>query len=129
LTTGELPENLRARIKRLRTPSLGEIAFSLEDIEETQTSLWVGQQLDRIHDFLVEYGADSEMLDAIKFLRDDNDSWINPKIAESLAREKCIQARLRGFAVRPRMPEWLDEGIGEEAEDREEQEEIRAGFE
>ena len=30
---------------------------------------------------------------------------------------------------RPRMPEWLDEGIGEEVEEREEQEEIRAGFE
>ena len=30
---------------------------------------------------------------------------------------------------RPRMPEWLDERIGEKVEDQEEQEEIRAGFE
>jgi DNA polymerase elongation subunit (family B) len=30
---------------------------------------------------------------------------------------------------RPRMPEWIDKGIGEEVEDREEQEEIAAGFE
>jgi hypothetical protein len=30
---------------------------------------------------------------------------------------------------RPRMPEWLDEGIGERVEEQEEQEEIRAGFE
>jgi hypothetical protein len=30
---------------------------------------------------------------------------------------------------RPRMPEWLDQGIGKEVEDREEQEEIAAGFE
>jgi len=30
---------------------------------------------------------------------------------------------------RPRMPEWMDEGIGKEVEDREEQEEIAAGFE
>jgi hypothetical protein len=30
---------------------------------------------------------------------------------------------------RPRMPEWLDQGIGERVEDQEEQEEIRAGFE
>ena len=30
---------------------------------------------------------------------------------------------------RPRMPEWLDRGIGKEVEDREEQEEIAAGFE
>ena len=30
---------------------------------------------------------------------------------------------------RPRMPEWLDESIGEKVEDQEEQEEIGAGFE
>lgn len=30
---------------------------------------------------------------------------------------------------RPRMPEWMDEGIGEKVKDSEEQEEIRAGFE
>jgi hypothetical protein len=30
---------------------------------------------------------------------------------------------------RPRMPEWLDERIGERVEEQEEQEEIRAGFE
>ena len=30
---------------------------------------------------------------------------------------------------RPRMPEWLNEGIGERVEEQEEQEEIRAGFE
>ena len=30
---------------------------------------------------------------------------------------------------RPRRPEWYDEGIGQEVEDREEQEEIAAGFE
>src|SRR5208282_6287797 len=30
---------------------------------------------------------------------------------------------------RPRMPEWMDKGIGKEVEDRQEQEEIIAGFE
>ena len=30
---------------------------------------------------------------------------------------------------RPRMPEWLNESIGERVEEQEEQEEIRAGFE
>jgi hypothetical protein len=30
---------------------------------------------------------------------------------------------------RPRMPEWLNENIGEKVEDQEEQEELRAGFE
>lgn len=30
---------------------------------------------------------------------------------------------------RPRMPEWLDERIGEKVEDQEEQEQLRAGFE
>jgi hypothetical protein len=29
----------------------------------------------------------------------------------------------------PRMPEWLDQGMGKEVEDREEQEEFAAGFE
>ena len=30
---------------------------------------------------------------------------------------------------RPRMPEWLNEDIGREVKDQEEQEEIEAGFE
>jgi hypothetical protein len=35
-------------------------------------------------DFLVERVADSEMLDAVEYLREDNERWIDPNIAEDL---------------------------------------------
>jgi hypothetical protein len=57
---------------------------SLEDIEETETGLWVEQQLSRIRDFLVARAADSEMLDAVDYLREDNERWIDPEIAQEL---------------------------------------------
>jgi hypothetical protein len=76
-TTLDRAESLNARSNRRRAPSL-------EDIEETETSLWVEQQLNRIREFLVERGADGEMLDAVDYLREDNDRWIDPKIAEDL---------------------------------------------
>jgi hypothetical protein len=43
---------------------------SLQDNEETETGLWVEQQLNRIHDFLVEHGADDQMLEAVGHLLD-----------------------------------------------------------
>jgi len=55
-TTSDGPETLIARSER---------GPRIEDIEETETGLWVEQQLNRIHDFLVERDADSEMLDAV----------------------------------------------------------------
>ena len=70
-------KNSNKKSNQRRTPSL-------EDIEETETCLCVEQQLERVHAFLVERGADSEMLDAIEYLREDNDRWIDPKIAEDL---------------------------------------------
>jgi hypothetical protein len=76
-TSPDRTEKLNARSKRLRTPSL-------EDIEETETSLWVEQQLNRIRDFLAERGADSEMLDALECLREENERWIDPQIAKDL---------------------------------------------
>jgi hypothetical protein len=76
-TTRNLPGNLKASSNRGRTTSL-------EDIEETETGLWIGQQLTRIRDFLAERGADSEMLDVVEYLREDNEHWIDPKIAEDL---------------------------------------------
>ncbi len=57
---------------------------SLQDIEEAETGLWVEQQLNRIHDFLMERGADSEMLDAVDYLIRDNSGWIDPQIAKDL---------------------------------------------
>jgi hypothetical protein len=40
----------------------------LDDLEEAKTGLWVEQQLTRIHNFLVERGADDEMLDAVVYM-------------------------------------------------------------
>ena len=53
---------------------------SLGDIEETETSLWLHEQLNRIQKLLVEHGADVEMLDAVEYLIEDNNGWINPEI-------------------------------------------------
>jgi hypothetical protein len=57
---------------------------SIDDVQETATSLWIHEQLNRIRELLVEHGADDEMLDAVDYLVDDNKGWINPEIAEAL---------------------------------------------
>jgi hypothetical protein len=36
--------------------------------------------LNRIQKLLVEHGADVEMLDAVEYLIEDNNGWINPEI-------------------------------------------------
>jgi prolyl oligopeptidase PreP (S9A serine peptidase family) len=74
-TTSDGPENLIARSER---------GPRLEDIEQAETTLWVEQQMNRIHEFLVERGADSEMLDAVAYLIEENDRWIDPQVAEDL---------------------------------------------
>jgi hypothetical protein len=76
-TAPNLPNNLNASSNRRRTTSL-------EDIEETETALWVAHQLGRIRDFLVARAADIEMLDAVDYLREDNERCINPEIAQDL---------------------------------------------
>jgi hypothetical protein len=78
LPTSDEMEILIARAKR-----------SIQDIEETETGLWVQQQLNRIHDFLVERGADSEMLDAVDYLIEDNRGWIDDEIAKDLRSGKA----------------------------------------
>jgi hypothetical protein len=62
----------------------GKRSASLQEIEETETSLWVGHQLNRIRGFLLEGGADCEMVAAVDYLIEDNDGWIDPQIAEDL---------------------------------------------
>ena len=59
-------------------------SYALNEIEETETSLWIHGQLNRIHQLIVENGADDEMLDAVNYLIEDNKGWINPEIAELL---------------------------------------------
>lgn len=63
--------------RNLRTPSL-------EEIEETEMALWIKEQLDRIRDFLTEREADTDMIEAVHFLIEDNERWIAPRIAEDL---------------------------------------------
>jgi hypothetical protein len=65
------------------TAKRSEIA-SLDDVEETATSLWIHEQLNRIRELLVEHGADDEMLDAVDYLIEDNERWINPEVAARL---------------------------------------------
>jgi hypothetical protein len=57
---------------------------SIPVVEETETSLWIHEQLNRIRELLVEHGADDEMLDAVDYLVDDNKGWIDPEIAAAL---------------------------------------------
>ncbi|MCK9541327.1 MAG: cytochrome P450 [Novosphingobium sp.] len=52
----------------------------LEDIEEHETAQWLDQQLDRIEQLIRENGADEDMLEAISYLRDENDQWFAPDI-------------------------------------------------
>lgn len=76
-TTADKQENSGANRNRQKGPSL-------EEIEETETSLWVEEQLNRIRNCLVEHGADDEMLDAVDYLLEDNKGWINDQIAGDL---------------------------------------------
>jgi hypothetical protein len=71
-TTSAPPEEPTAKHERI---------VSLDDVEETETSLWVLEQLNRIQELVVEHGADDEMLEAVEYLIEDNDRWINPKTA------------------------------------------------
>jgi hypothetical protein len=66
------------------TTAKNDRSVSLDDIEETETSLWLLEQLNRIQKLLEEHGADDDMLDAVEYLIEDNDRWISPEIAARL---------------------------------------------
>lgn len=57
-------------------------APTLEDIEEHETALWIDEQLGRIEALILEHGADDEMLEAIRYLREENDRWSIPQVEE-----------------------------------------------
>jgi hypothetical protein len=57
---------------------------SLEDIAEAEATLWIERQLSRIRARLSEYGADDDMLKAVNYLLEENDRWLNPRIADDL---------------------------------------------
>ena len=65
---------------------------SLDDIEETETSMWLLEQLNRIQKLLVEHGTDDEMLEAVEYLIEDNDRWISPEIAMRLGSDRTGKA-------------------------------------
>jgi hypothetical protein len=67
--------------------------FSLDDIEETETSMWLQEQLNRIEELVLEHGADDEMLEAIEYLIIENDErWISPEIAVRLGATRTGKA-------------------------------------
>jgi hypothetical protein len=56
----------------------------LRIIAETEICSWVEQQLKRVREFFAGHDADAEMLDAVAYLLEENDRWIDPKIAKHL---------------------------------------------
>jgi len=50
-------------------------ALTLEDIEEHESARWLDEQFGRIEALVREHGADDEMLEAISYLREENDRW------------------------------------------------------
>jgi hypothetical protein len=66
--------------------------ISPDDVEETEISLWLLEQFNRIQKMLVEHEADDEMLEAVDYLIEDNDRWISPEIAMRLGSERTGKA-------------------------------------
>ncbi len=65
---------------------------SLDEIEETETSLWLLEQLKRIQKLVEEHGADDEMLEAIEYLIEDNDRWISSEIETAMGSKRTGKA-------------------------------------
>lgn len=61
--------------KSVRTRSISE-----DDVEEYRLARHMEEQLDRIREFLVEHGADEDMLAAIDQAMADNEQWIDDRL-------------------------------------------------
>jgi len=61
---------------------VGRQTITLDDVEEHETARWLDEQLDRIERLVREHGADDEMLEAIQYLRDENEWWASPDVEE-----------------------------------------------
>jgi len=61
---------------------VGRQTITLDNIEEHETARWLDEQLDRIERLVREHGADDEMLEAIQYLRDENEWWTSPDVEE-----------------------------------------------
>ena len=61
---------------------VGRRKITLDDVEEHETARWIDEQLDRIERLVREHGADDEMLEAIQYLRDENEWWTSPDVEE-----------------------------------------------
>lgn len=57
-------------------------APTLDEIEEYEMFKWLNEQLDRLERLVREHGADEEMLDAISYVRAENDRWATPDVEE-----------------------------------------------
>lgn len=62
---------------------------NLEAIEGHETGQWLKEQLDRIEQLVRDNGGDDEMLEAISFLREENDQWAEPDV-QSLAQSEKL---------------------------------------
>jgi hypothetical protein len=78
--------------KPKESPTKSYPKVSLDDIEETETSLWILEQLKRIQKLLVEHEADDEMLEAVEYLIEDNDRWICTEIEMGLGSNRAGKA-------------------------------------
>jgi hypothetical protein len=58
--------------------------LTLDDIERAETNLWVKRQLDRLQELVLANGEDPEMLEAIEFLREENEWWSDPKADQAI---------------------------------------------
>lgn len=60
--------------------------LTLDAIEDYETCEWLNEQLDRLEQLVRDNGEDDEMLEAISFLREENNEWWTPSDVEQMAR-------------------------------------------
>ena len=57
-----------------------DFSFILKNIDETEDSLQQRSQLLRIREFLIEYHAEPDLVDAVGAAIEDIELWIDPEI-------------------------------------------------
>jgi hypothetical protein len=60
--------------------------ITFDDIEGTETTLWLRTQLVRIREFMLAHDAaeDEEMMEAIDYAIEENERWCDPTVATDL---------------------------------------------
>lgn len=60
------------------------LKFSIDNIDETETAMWLRNQLRRLRDFVEHHGGDEDMLEAVEYLIEDNEVWISDEVERAL---------------------------------------------